>query len=185
MERWKDIKGFEGIAQVSSYGRVRNIQRNRHYTPQNNGVGYLKVGLWKDGKTYKAYIHRLVADAFLPNPSNLSEVNHIDSNRANNRVENLEWVSSSGNTIHAMRKRRLIPWGNVPKAIIAEKDGRVLEFETISQAERHFGSRHIIDVLKGRRQHCCGWSFSYAEGGDQNVLDNHRRAKCKTEDVSA
>lgn len=176
MEQWKDIEGFEGIAQISSCGRVKNIIRNRFYHQQDNGVGYRKVGLWKDGRTYRVYVHRLVAKAFIPNPNGYSEVNHIDSNRANNNLSNLEWVSSSGNTMHAVRKHRLIPWGNAPKPIIATKGDQQKYFETISQAERYFGSRHISNVLNGERKTCCGWSFRYAKGGDQYANDIHRNA---------
>ena len=72
-------------------------------TPPNKQVGYLQVSLWKNNVGYHHYVHRLVAKAFIPNPLNLPEVNHIDGNRQNNHVTNLEWVDSSGNTCHAVR----------------------------------------------------------------------------------
>lgn len=169
MEQWKDAKGFDGIIRISNQGRVWNVKKGKEMIPYDNGCGYKKISIRLNGKDFKPYIHRLVANAFIPNPENLPEVNHIDSNPANNAVTNLEWVDSSGNTIHALQKKRLIPWGNAPKAIVAEKDGASLYFETISRAERFFNSRHISNVLKGERKHVKGWSFKYAEGGDENV----------------
>lgn len=165
MEIWKDVKGYEGLYSVSNKGRVKSHIKNRILSPQDNGVGYFKVIL-VGGK--RAYIHRLVADAFLPNPHNRTEVNHKDSNPSNNSVENLEWVSSSENSKHAVYKGSLCAWGNRAKPIEATstENGKVLRFATISEAEKALGSRHITDVLKGKRHMCKGYTFRYIEGGD-------------------
>lgn len=110
------IKNYEGLYEVSSTGLVRSIDRRilgkdgnmypykgKVLTPsQNKNVGYFQVGLWKENKGTSFYIHRLVAESFIPNPNNLKEVNHIDGNRLNNFVENLEWVSRLGNIHHAI-----------------------------------------------------------------------------------
>lgn len=97
-EIWKDIKGYEGIYQVSNLGRVYNSKYHRFLsTPTNRKKKYVDVALNKNGvaKSYK--VHRLVADAFIPNPNNLPFVNHKDENPSNNCVDNLEWCTNEYN----------------------------------------------------------------------------------------
>lgn len=117
-EVWKDIKGFEGMYQVSNWGRVRSAERvvvtlkgitrlmkSKMLIPINNGKSgeenYVFIRLRKDGKDHKRYIHRLVAEAFLPNPFNYPQVNHKDGNKRNNEVDNLEFSTASLNIQHA------------------------------------------------------------------------------------
>lgn len=97
-EIWKDIDGFDGRYQVSTWGRVRSI--NGILKPYVNHNGYLKIGLMKNGKSHKKRVNRLVALAFLPNPYNLPQVNHIDGNKQNNSITNLEWVDNITNRNH-------------------------------------------------------------------------------------
>lgn len=94
---WIDIKGFEGRYQVSPDGMVRNVKTLRILKPKNS-KGYLQVCL---GARNYSYIHRLVAQAFIPNPDELPQVNHLDGIKSNNAVTNLEWCSASGNLKHA------------------------------------------------------------------------------------
>lgn len=98
MELWKPILDFERY-EVSSLGRIRNIETGRDIKSRNR-EGYRAVGLSKDGKKKSFNIHRLVAQAFIPNPNNSPAVNHIDGNRANNHVSNLEWCSIKENNYH-------------------------------------------------------------------------------------
>lgn len=173
MEEWRDVVGYEGIYAVSSDGRIKNVVTDRILSPQSNGVGYLKVELWKYHKGKKYYIHRLVAEAFIPNPHGKEEVNHIDSNPNNNAISNLEWVSSSENTKHAVYKGKLSAWGNKAKPIEAREidTGRIIRFATISEAERAIGSKHITNVLKGKRHQCKGYEFRYLEKGGDAYAD--------------
>lgn len=113
-EIWKDINGYEKLYQVSNLGRVKSLKRDckdkkgviRAYIKEHicaltdNGFGYKIVSLCKNGKRKNAYIHRLVAEHFLNNQYNLREVNHIDLDKSNNNVTNLEWVTSSQNKEH-------------------------------------------------------------------------------------
>ena len=96
MEIWKDIEGFEGLYQISSWGRVRSIRGI--IKPYQNKKGYYKVGLHKNGKGHKKRVNRLVALAFIPNPHNLPQVDHIDGNKHNNSVTNLRWVDKEQST---------------------------------------------------------------------------------------
>lgn len=107
MEIWKDIEGYNGKYQVSSWGRVRNAERGSILTPYKNKKGYLKVGLCVSGrKSPKKYrVNRLVAKAFIENPKGLPQVNHKDGNKENNSVTNLEWITNSDNMKHAKVQR--------------------------------------------------------------------------------
>lgn len=108
-EVWKDIKGYEGIYQVSNTGKVRSLDRKvwnynkkgRVLKMHNNGHGYYNLSLHGNGKEEKhAYVHILVAKAFIPNPNNYEQVNHKDFDKSNNCVDNLEWVSRKQNMLH-------------------------------------------------------------------------------------
>jgi hypothetical protein len=114
-EIWKDINGYEGFFMISNQGRVKSLDRVIEHT--NHGLclikgklrklpisdkGYHKVGLNKDGKTKKFAVHRLVAQAFIPNPESKPQVNHIDGVKTNNNVSNLEWVTNYENAYHAI-----------------------------------------------------------------------------------
>lgn len=104
METWKPIEGYEGIYEISDQGRVRNIKRGgRIMAACKVAHGYLAVGLHKEGRGKSFLVHRLVAKAFIPNPDNKEQVNHIDGVKAHNFVNNLEWVTSSENLAHAER----------------------------------------------------------------------------------
>lgn len=109
-EIWKDIEGYEGLYQISNFGRVKSLpkkngnsyQEERILKPKNN-QGYMQVNLYKNKKCKSIVIHRMVAKAFIKNEYNKREVNHIDGNKANNRVDNLEWCTPSENQKHAYR----------------------------------------------------------------------------------
>lgn len=119
-EVWKDIEGYEGIYQVSSFGRVRSLDRiveveNRGYgmlikgglmKPKCNETMHLYTVLAKNGKRKQKYIHRLVAEAFIPNPDNLGFVNHINEIPYDNRVENLEWCNQIYNITYGTGMKR-------------------------------------------------------------------------------
>lgn len=111
MEIWKDIEGFEGLYQVSNEGRVRSLDHyaNNHFiegvmrTPSHTKDGYVKYRLVANGKDVTARVHRLVALAFIPNPENKETVNHIDGNKNNNHVSNLEWMDRHEQLNHAYK----------------------------------------------------------------------------------
>ena len=101
-EHWKDIEGFSNY-RVSNFGNVWSKKNNIILKPYKTNRGYLTVGFWLDGKKKRLSIHRLVAQAFLTNPNNLPEVNHINGCKTDNNLNNLEWASGSANVSHAFR----------------------------------------------------------------------------------
>lgn len=108
--KWMPVKGFEELYKIGSNGQIKSIERtvicsDGQLKPikegilvqGNNGRGYMFVNLWKNNKPHKYYVHRLVAEHFIPNPDNLPEVNHKDENKKNNSVDNLEWCDRKYN----------------------------------------------------------------------------------------
>lgn len=113
-EIWKDIKGFEGLYQVSNLGNVKSFRQSSKYgkpkefllKPSVANTGYCQITLYGNGSRKKFLIHRLVAEAFLENPDNLPNVNHKDENRTNNHVENLEWCTTAYNNRYGTARIR-------------------------------------------------------------------------------
>lgn len=116
-EYWADIEGYEGIYQVSNLGNVKSFSRvvprkngkkrvikGRELTPTLHKKGYYYVRLGAKGNQKHFYIHRLVATAFIPNPHNKPQVNHINGNKADNNVRNLEWMTAQENITHAFNE---------------------------------------------------------------------------------
>jgi hypothetical protein len=113
-EIWKDIKGYEGLYQVSNLGRVKSIHFNHSKKATEKILklikdrdGYVDAFLYKNGKVKHFRMHRLVAKAFIPNPNNLPQINHIDENVNNNRVDNLEWCTVGYNINYGKRNEKV------------------------------------------------------------------------------
>ena len=192
-EEWRDIKGYEGYYQISNMGRVKSLNYRRTgkegiLKAGDNGHGYLFVVLCKDGKDNTCRINRLVAQAFIPNPDNLPEVNHKDENKKNNCVENLEWCSKSYNINYGTgikrraeklrgrnhskehnkkiaEKHRNKPKRGKPVIGINKISGLILEFPSAHEASRQLGISQgsICDCLKGRRKSLGGYIWFYAD----------------------
>jgi hypothetical protein len=116
MEVWKDVVGYEGIYQVSNLGNVKRISKTRGVNikykndyilkPMDNGKGYLRVKLTNNGISKRVMLHRIIAEAFIPNTNNKKVVNHINCNLKDNSIENLEWCTQSENCLHAVKLGR-------------------------------------------------------------------------------
>ena len=158
-EEWTDIKDYEGLYQVSNFGRVKSSYTNRILKPIKHTTGYLGVNLYKNNVSYTKTIHRLVAQAFIPNPENKPEVNHIDEDKTNNMISNLEWVTSKENVNHGTRNER----ASIPIIATNLKTGKSTEFYGVSESARQLGlhTSNITEVLKGRRRQTGGYIFKY------------------------
>lgn len=170
---WKAIEGTNGMIEVSDKGEVRSLLRGEPHIlkSQKDAKGYHRINITVNrvSKTYK--VHREVAKAFIPNLDNLPQVNHKDGNKDNNSVSNLEWVTNQQNAHHAIENGL---WKSVFEGAMQENESRkkavigicgaeTMRFESVADAERYIGSRHISDVLKGKRSHAKGWTFRYEE----------------------
>ena len=109
MEKWKDIEGYEGYYQISSYGQVKNLLTNKILIGDTNNLGYKRVTLYSPIKK-RFFIHRLVALHFCDGYQKDLVVNHKDGNKMNNKAENLEWVSRSENDLHAFKNNLRKPY---------------------------------------------------------------------------
>ena len=193
-EIWKDIKDYEGLYQVSNYGRIKSLKRiikmgNHSCLKQekilalNERGKYLAVKLQKEKHKKNYPVHRLVAMAFIQNPNNLPVINHIDGNKLNNRVENLEWCTPSQNLKHAykiglikvgiaqtLRGKDLYKYGvekNRKPVKQFTLDGEYIRtFKSIAEANRIIGKGNrsrINDVCKGLAKKSMGYFWEYAE----------------------
>ena len=138
-EIWKDVVGFEGLYKVSNKGNVYSVRRRdsrgikcggRRLKPTHTRNGYLKVDLHNNGKRKTKHIHRLVTEAFIPNPESLPQINHIDEVKDNNNVENLEWCDSSYNINYGTRTERV---SKKVRALNVET-GEVVTFNSTAEA---------------------------------------------------
>lgn len=152
-EIWKDIKGYEGKYQVSNFGNVKSLNYNqtgneRLLKPILHHTGYLCVNLCKPNKKFP--IHRLVAEAFIPNPDNLPQVNHKDENKHNNHVDNLEYCTQLYNINFGTRNKR-ISESLSKKVYQYTLDGKfVKEWKSIIECSRNgFNQGNIVSCCKG------------------------------------
>ena len=159
-EIWKDINGFEGKYQISNLGRIRsNNYKNSGKTKllkiSKGTKGYQVICLMKNNKKYTRRIHRLVAEAFIPNPNNYQTVNHIDEDKTNNNVNNLEWCTFEYNTKYGTRAERC---GKPIKQLSI--DGALIAiYKTSKDAERNTGINHS-HILR-----CCHKQKHYLTSG--------------------
>lgn len=161
---WKDIENYEGIYQVSDSGEVRSLgngkspnSKERIMKVEETKCGYLRVQLCKDGKQKHFSIHRLVAEAFIPNPLNLPQVNHKNENKHDNRAENLEWCNCSYNINYGTRNEK------VSKGVIQYRlDGSIVrEWSSTYEVERQLGFNHIYigACCRGNTRSKTGYGF--------------------------
>lgn len=170
---WKKVDGFENY-EVSPDGIVRNTKRDIVKASKDDRKGYRQVSLYRNGKEHHRKVHRLVAEAYIPNPDNKPCINHKDGNKLNNSVDNLEWVTYSENTIHAyrsglnkphpsygMRGKKNPNGGAKGKPIVINETGEVFKNIVDCARRKDLRGKSITDTLHGRQHTHRGYSFSF------------------------
>jgi hypothetical protein len=181
MEEWKDVRGYEGMYLVSNMGRVKSVERTvstntgkrriqeKVLLPMMTDNGYWTVCLSRDGASRRVSVHRLVAEAFIPNPDNLPMVNHKDECGLNNAVENLEWCTAKYNSNYGTVKDRISEKNGKPVCRFDLETGEILEvFRSMSEAESTglYCRCLIRDVCQGVRPHHKGYGWRFVNEAD-------------------
>lgn len=189
-EIWKDIKGYEGLYQVSNLGRVKSLNHIRKNGKSGEYIQkgkvlqnlisccrYYQVGLSKNGSIKFLTVHRLVAEAFIPNPENKPQVNHIDGNKLNNCIDNLEWCTRSENQLHAWKNGLQMFTDNQLKSVTKngislvkpvnqydKNKNFIKRWSSMKEVERSLKIPNscITDCCKGRRKTAGGYIWEYA-----------------------
>lgn len=169
MEIWKDIKGYPNY-QISNFGRIKSLNYNKTgkekiLKSSKDSWGYLKVNLHKEGKQKTNRIHRLVASTFIPNPNNLSYINHINENKTDNRVENLEWCTAKYNANYGTAQIKRIEKKKI-RIFQFTKDGEfVRKWDSATQVQKELGFNQssITKCCKGKCKSAYGYKWGYAD----------------------
>jgi hypothetical protein len=168
-EEWLSVVDYEGLYEVSNYGRVKCLsnsatRKEKILKPQIQRDGYNRVTLSKKGQKKRVPIHRLVAIAFIPNPLQKEQVNHLDADKLNNKLTNLQWATRKENIAHAIALG-LMKKNN--KAVIATHldTGEQHQFESQSEASRKHcvSMNNIYNVLQGKTSHINRWKFEHSQ----------------------
>jgi hypothetical protein len=183
-EIWKDIKGYEGLYQVSNTGKIKSTERiftgkdgvtkpvherilvlSPTKVTERHPSAHYSSELWKDNKRKRVAIHRVVADAFIDNPEGKPQVNHIDGNPSNNNIDNLEWNTNSENVKHAYKLGLRAKKNCKPIVMTNNITGKQILFKSVAEAARHFDVTEgaVKAPLKGygRSKYCCGYTVKY------------------------
>lgn len=170
-EVWKDIKGYEGKYQVSNFGRVKSLPKKKGkgigymtdtkiLQPSVNHYGYCVVNLCENCVYRLKQVHRLVAEAFIQNSDNKEQVNHINGNKTDNRVENLEWCTNGENQTHRHKVLKQKPYG---KPVICIETNKEYTSAFVAGREENIDSSCITACCRGRRKSAGGYHWRYKE----------------------
>lgn len=175
-ETWKPVVGYEGLYEVSDLGRVKKVARtitkadgtikkvDERILKPSDSNGYQIVGLYRNGVSKPNWVHRLVAQAFIPNPNKLPEVNHKDEIRANNKLDNLEWISHRDNSNYGKHNERISKSKCKPIQQLDLKTGLIITtYPSLTEASLSIGiyKSTISKVAKGKRKTAGGYGWRY------------------------
>lgn len=160
-EVWKPVVGYEGLYEVSNKGNVVSLKRNMRtiLSPSIKSNGYLQLCLYKKGKGKSLYVHRLVAESFLDRVDGKEQVNHLDEDKLNNSVENLEWCTSKENNAHGTRVVRMAKSQGTP--VMCVETGEIFYSQGECSRKMRLSQPAINMVLQGTRKHHKGFTFIY------------------------
>ena len=167
MEEYKEIKGYEGLYWISNLGNVKSKYRVKK--PSIDKDGYYIVNLSKEGKSKSFYLHRLLAIHFIPNPNNYPQVNHIDEDKLNNNLDNLQWCTLEQNHNFGTRNKRT---GETQRNSISKSkpvlqfdldNNLISEYPSINEVQRQLGffQNNIVKCCKGKSKQAYGFIWKY------------------------
>ncbi len=176
-EIWKDVVGYENLYKVSNFGLVKriktgkkvgsgNYERNELVLKQRkNNKGYAIVDLYKSNKRGQFLVHRLVTLSFIPKPDSCDFVNHIDEDKNNNHLANLEWCTRKYNMNHGTAKYRIGIKNSIKINMLSKDGGFIRSFDSAKQAERELkiNNSNINECLRTKRKSAGGFIWQYAK----------------------
>lgn len=170
-EIWKNIQNYEGLYQISNLGRVKSFRKSTKYGCQNEFIlnptiannGYAQVTLYNNAKRQKFLVHRLVANAFIPNPDNLPQINHKDENRLNNCANNLEWCTAEYNNAYGTARIRGIDSRSKPIEQLTYDGKLIAVYRSARLASDILGIKKTTLTMAINKHHQCNgyyWQYS-------------------------
>lgn len=194
IEEWKDIKGYEGLYMISNLGRIKSINYHNENREELmklitvNG-GYLKIGLYKNGKHKRYFVHRLVAEAFIPNTDNKPHIDHINTLRSDNRVENLRWCTRQENINNPLTlvkfQQKMLGNGCNNKPIVQLSTDNLLlgVYKSITTAAKQLGynNGYIGQCCNGKRTKIYGFKWKYLDDYMGDILEQIQDEDMKNE----
>lgn len=171
-EIWKDIKGYEGLYQVSNLGKIKTVKGNKTRKLQYDNQGYAHILLCKNNTPKRYKVHRLVAEAFIQNPNNYPFVNHKDEIKSNNNVDNLEWCNAKYNAnygmtqikrINTFKKQKTKPFTKRKVIQYDYEQNFIKEWQSINEASRKLGitKQSISECCRKLRKTTGGYIWEY------------------------
>ena len=171
-EYWKPVVGYEGLYEVSNWGRVKSVNYNhtgKEKILKQNQIknGYKSVMLYKDGNGKNYLVHRLVAEAFLPNPNDYKEVNHKDENKLNNSVDNLEWCTNEYNHNYGTINERISQSQSKPVLQYDLEGNFIKEWKSVTECCRNgYNQGHVGACCRDERKTHKGFIWEYKNEED-------------------
>ena len=162
----KDIKDYEGLYAITEDGQVWSYRSNKFIKAFNNGYGYYQVCLSKEGKVSKKRIHRLVAEAYIPNPENKCDVNHKDEDKSNNHVSNLEWATRSENVRYGSSLARGIELRKKHYGVYCVELNKVYDTMNAAAAATGVKRNNIGYCCRGIQKTAGGYHWEYVDKGE-------------------
>ena len=169
---WKKIEGYDYDYRVNAVGDVANFALGSRLKWHDNGNGYMTVQLKQNHKSVNRYVHRLVAEAFIPNPHNLRQVNHVNQNKHDNSVENLEWCTAKENSHHSKSWEYAVN-ATKKRVVMVDETGQLLcEFPSARECANQLGisESQISRCCRGALNQTHGFIFKYVTEGANEEL---------------